>query len=127
MGQAAAHHQALTHLRRLGERTDVTCALNGLGEALVATGQAELARTRHADALTAALETTNRYEQARAHNGIAATHRNTGDLEQARHHWQHALALYTDLGLPDAETVRAHLTALAQVHPDPGPALEDWK
>jgi len=27
---------------------------------------------------------------------------------QARHHYQHALTLYTDLGTPEADQIRAH-------------------
>ncbi|MDQ3275250.1 MAG: hypothetical protein M3Q39_09560 [Actinomycetota bacterium] len=54
----------------------------------------------------------DRYEQARAHDGLAHTHHATGDPDQARHHWCEALALYTDLGVPDADDVQAYLTAL---------------
>jgi hypothetical protein len=32
-----------------------------------------------------------------------------GDAEQARWHWQQALSLFTELGAPGADQVRAHL------------------
>ena len=39
-------------------------------------------------------------------------------LDQARRHWRHALALYTSLGVPDADDVHACLTSLGQVPDD---------
>ena len=42
----------------------------------------------------------------------ARTHHASGELDQTRHHWCHALALYTDLGVPEADDILAHLAAL---------------
>lgn len=106
------HQQALIRCREIGERPGEAKALNGVGETLHATGHPEQARSRHTAALTLAGQIGDRYEQARTHNGLAHTHHRTGELDRARHHWGHALALYTDLGVPDADDVRAHLTAL---------------
>jgi hypothetical protein len=53
----------------------------------------------------------DKYEQARAHNGLARGYHATGDLAQARCHWQQALALCADLGTPDAEHIRDQLNA----------------
>ncbi|WP_189857814.1 hypothetical protein [Streptomyces poonensis] len=39
------------------------------------------------------------------------------DRHGARRHWEDALRLYTDLGVPDADSVRAQLAALS---PDRG-------
>jgi hypothetical protein len=36
-------------------------------------------------------------------------HQALGDPGQARGHWQEALALYTDMGMPEAEQARASL------------------
>ena len=119
--QAADHHQqavALTH--ELGGRSEVR-SLNGLGEALHAAGQPRDARIQHTAALTLATQIGDRYEQALAHNGLAHTHQAAGDPDQARRHWRHALALYTDLGVPDADDVQAHLTALDQAVDDSDP------
>jgi hypothetical protein len=51
-----------------------------------------------------------RYEQARAHRGLARSYYADGDADQARHHWQQALALYTALDAPEADQIRAQLS-----------------
>jgi len=118
-GRAVEHHQqALALFREIGERGGEAVAFNGIGETHHAAGHAEQARANHAAALTLASQLGDRYEQARAHNGLAHIHHATGDPDQARHHWQHALALYTDLGVPEADDVHAHLTALDQATDD---------
>jgi hypothetical protein len=50
--------------------------------------------------------------------GLAHTHHATGDPDQAHHHWRQALALYTALGVPEADDVRAHLTVPGQATGD---------
>jgi tetratricopeptide (TPR) repeat protein len=111
--QAADHHQqALAMFREIGDRSGEAKALNGVGQTHRATGQLHEAQIQHTTALTLATLIGDRYELARAHNGLAHTHYATGDLDQARHHWHEALALYAHLGVPDADDVRAHLTAL---------------
>ena len=74
------------------------------------TGQA---RAQHHDALTLARQTGARYEQARAHDGLARAYQATGDCSHARRHWQQALAVYTDMGVPEAGQVRAMLDGLS--------------
>jgi tetratricopeptide (TPR) repeat protein len=104
--QAAGHHrQALARYREIGDRGGETTALNLLGEALSAAGRPDQARPLHATALTNATDIADRYEQARAHHGLAHT---TGHPEDARHHWRQALAIYSELGIP--ETERPHAT-----------------
>ncbi len=44
-----------------------------------------------------------------AHHGLGLAHQATSDPGQARRHWQQALTLYTGLGTPEAEDVRAQL------------------
>ena len=90
-------------------------ALNGVGEALCATGQSASARANHLAALALAGETGHHYEQARAHAGIAHAHHIIGENAQARRHWQNALTHYTDLDIPDADDVRAQLAALGRI------------
>jgi hypothetical protein len=63
-------------------------------------------------ALVVAVETEDRYEQARAHDGIAATHHITGDVDEARRHWQQALTIYTELGVPESDQIRTHLATI---------------
>lgn len=114
-GKAAEHHQqALTLCRQIGHRGGEAEALNGIGGALHTTGQLREACIRHTTALTLASQIGDPYEQARAHDGLGHIHHATGDYGHARHHWRETLALYTDLGVPEADDIPAHLTALDQ-------------
>lgn len=60
-------------------------------------------------ALAIARDIDDRYEQARALTGLGHAHAALGDHAQARRDWQQALAIYTDLRVPDAEAIRACL------------------
>jgi DNA-binding SARP family transcriptional activator/Tfp pilus assembly protein PilF len=111
--QADDHHQqALDLCRETGSRSGEAEALNGLGEVLLATGRTGPALAQHTGALRLASEIGDKYQQARAHDGLARSYRASGDTGRAREHWQRALALHTDLGLPEAEQVRAQLIAV---------------
>jgi DNA-binding SARP family transcriptional activator/tetratricopeptide (TPR) repeat protein len=113
--QAAGHiDQALALCREAGNRTAEAQALNSLGELLLATGQPGVAGARLATALGLAEETGEEYEQARAHDGLARACHLTSDPAQARRHWREALALYTTLGAPEADHVRAQLIAAGE-------------
>jgi len=50
-----------------------------------------------------------KYEQARARNGLAHASHAAGDPGQARRHWKEALTLYISLGAPETDQVRARL------------------
>ncbi|MGH3811473.1 MAG: tetratricopeptide repeat protein, partial [Pseudonocardiaceae bacterium] len=114
--QATDHQQhALALSREIGDRAGEAEALNDIAATCRAVGELHEADTQHNSALTLAVQIGDRYEQARAHDGLAHTHHATGDPDQARHHWQQALTRYTDLGVPEADDVRAHLAALAHV------------
>ena len=82
------------------------------------TGQPGQACAQHAAALGLAIADGDKYQQARAHHGLARACQAAGDPGQARHHWQQALALYTDLGAPEADQVRAQLAAADHDHPE---------
>ncbi len=111
--EAVGHHrQALALHRALGNRSGEAEALNGIGENMCAAGQPDQGRARHGDALILVLRTGDRYEQARGHQGLARACQATGDLGQARCNWQRALALYTGIGVPEADQVRAALDSL---------------
>jgi DNA-binding SARP family transcriptional activator/Tfp pilus assembly protein PilF len=113
--EAVSHHkQALAVFRELGNRSGETEALNGLGEAFLASGQPGDALAQHASALLLASQIGDAYEQARAHHGLARAHQAIGDPGQARHYWQQALALFTTLGTPEADQVRAELMAAGE-------------
>jgi hypothetical protein len=62
-------------------------------------------------ALALAAHTGQKYQQARAHHGLGQVSHADGDPSQARRHWQEALALFTELGTPEARQVRAQLAA----------------
>ena len=111
-------HQALILWSETGVRTGETEALNSLGETLLAAGQPGQARTQHAAALDLAIQLGYRYEHARAHNGLAQACHSSADFGEARRHWQEALRLYAELGTPEADVVRAHLTALTDPSTD---------
>jgi len=106
------HTHALHAARHTDEPTAEAGALLTLGIVDQRQGHYQRAANHYQQALNLAREIGDRYEQARAHTGLAHTHQATGDLNQARHHWHRALALYTDLRVPDPDDVHAHLTAL---------------
>jgi tetratricopeptide (TPR) repeat protein len=111
--QAIKHHQqALAVYRETGDRDGEAWALNGLGEAAHSAGRPADALTHHTAAHTIAAEIDSSDQQARAHTGLGHAHHTLNDLARARQHYQHALTLYTDLGMPDADQIRAHLTTI---------------
>jgi hypothetical protein len=66
-------------------------------------------------ALDLARQIGDKYEQARAYNGLGRSHHASCDPDQARHQWHQALALYTDLDAPEADQVRVSLQNLGPV------------
>ncbi len=58
----------------------------------------------------------SRYEQARIHTALADMAGRLGETARARGHLGAALAVYDELGVPEAAGVRRHLDALG-----PGP------
>ena len=101
--------------RDIGGRTNETDALNCLGEVLTALGQPGQAGAQHRQALTLASEASDRYQQARAHDGLARAYHAAGDTRAARYHWEIALSLYHDLGVPDEKQARAALDSLDMI------------
>jgi tetratricopeptide (TPR) repeat protein/transcriptional regulator with XRE-family HTH domain len=109
--RAARYYQdALALYRKIGDPGGEAEALNGAGEILLATGQPDQAITCHRTALDLASQTGDRYQQARAHYGLANT---CGATSQHDHHQhrQHALSIYTDLGVPEAGQLRGRSSA----------------
>jgi tetratricopeptide (TPR) repeat protein len=110
---AADHHRhALKIFEEIGSRYGQAKALNGLGEANLAAGRPRDAIIDHTAALDVAVDSGDRAPQARAHTGLGQAHQALGDTGRARHHWRQALAIYTDLGMPEATQVRAQLAML---------------
>ncbi|MGI5188250.1 AfsR/SARP family transcriptional regulator [Promicromonospora sp. CA-289599] len=101
--------QSLAHFVLSGERASQAWSTNGLGEVALFTGDAAGAVARHTEALALAAADGTRHQQARAHAGIGHAHRALGNPDLARTHYEHAHAIYTDLGMPEAEEMRATL------------------
>ncbi|WP_405993646.1 AfsR/SARP family transcriptional regulator [Streptomyces sp. NBC_00986] len=117
---AECHRQALALYSRNGDRDGEARALNGLGEAARAAGHPTDALTHHTDALTIAEDIGNPGQQAHAHGGLAEAHLTLDDTARAVHHYEHALALYTEHGMPEADTIRKRLAAVAPGIRPPG-------
>jgi tetratricopeptide (TPR) repeat protein/transcriptional regulator with XRE-family HTH domain len=101
--------EALALYQEIGDRSGQADALNSLGEALLGAGQPSRASTQHSAAYDIACDIGDKYQQAHAHDGLARAHHALARPDEARDHWEHALALYTYLGTPGADQVRARL------------------
>jgi tetratricopeptide (TPR) repeat protein len=113
--QARAQHTAAVALAiQIGDRYEQARAHNGLAHTHQIAGALDEAFYERTAALALATQIGERYEQARAHNGLAHTYQGAGDPDQARQHWHHALVIYTELRVPDADDVHARLIALDQ-------------
>jgi tetratricopeptide (TPR) repeat protein len=99
--------QALTLFRQVGYHYGEIRVLRSLAEARHGAGQPAAAQAELTAALRLAAETDNTYQQASAHRDLADSHHRAGEGEQARHHWQQALTLYTRLGAPEADELRS--------------------
>ena len=84
---------------------------------MLAIGQPGQSCAHHAAALALADQMGDKYQQACAHDGLACARQASGDLGQARRHWLRALALYTDLDVPEADEVSARLAAASRADP----------
>jgi tetratricopeptide (TPR) repeat protein len=105
--------QALDQSRATSDRVVETHTLNCLGEAWLAAGRPGQALAAHAEALILAEETGNSYEQARAHRGRARAHQAAGDdIAEIRRQQHAALAIYAELGAPEADEIRAEMAAV---------------
>lgn len=118
------HHQALRIAREIGDSHLAGELLNRLGDTLRSGSRPKKALRSYRRALTKTSQTGNRYENARAHYGIARTLTAIGSNDVARHHWEQALTLYSELGVPEAEEVRA---AFARSGSLGLPGLEAWR
>jgi tetratricopeptide (TPR) repeat protein/DNA-binding XRE family transcriptional regulator len=100
--RAARYYQdALVLYREIGDPGGETEALNGTGEILLAIGQPDQAITCHRTALDLASQSGDRYQQARAHYGLANAASATSQQDHDQHR-QHALTIYAELGVPEA-------------------------
>ncbi|WP_307873008.1 tetratricopeptide repeat protein [Paractinoplanes ovalisporus] len=108
--RAVEHYQqALVIARENSDRYTEAWALNGLGEAASAAARPADAVTQHRAAYEVAAGIDDREQQARAHAGLGLAYRVLDDQSRAREHYEQALAVYTDLGMPEADQIRAAL------------------
>jgi tetratricopeptide (TPR) repeat protein/transcriptional regulator with XRE-family HTH domain len=103
--------QALARYRETGQQEGEILALRGLAEAMHGVGQPATALAELETALQVAAEVGNTYQQASVHRDLGESYRRAGRDDQASHHWQQALTLYTHLGAPEADQVRSRLSA----------------
>jgi tetratricopeptide (TPR) repeat protein/DNA-binding XRE family transcriptional regulator len=119
--QLAIDHlqQARAVARESRDRFGEAEALNGLGEACLDASQPGKARAAHTSALGLANHSGDKFEQARAHAGLARSNDAAGNPAQALGHWHQALALYSELGTPEADQIRAQLAPGNHGYPEP--------
>lgn len=105
-GQAALQ-EALELGRRIGDADIETATLNDLGlvQRLAGHDGTEWHRAAHANAE----RTGDRYQRARALDGLAVGAWSAGAVDHARRQWREAFDLFVDLGVPEAEEVEAAL------------------
>jgi tetratricopeptide (TPR) repeat protein/transcriptional regulator with XRE-family HTH domain len=104
--------QALVLFRQAGDQHGETLTLRILAEALHGQGQSAAARDSLRAALRLAAETGNTYQHASVHRDLAEGHLAVGEVEQASHHWQQAIMLYSQFGAHDeAGEARTRLSA----------------
>jgi DNA-binding SARP family transcriptional activator/tetratricopeptide (TPR) repeat protein len=106
------HCRAVELIRETRERSSEAEVRNNHGGTLLLAGRYADAVRCFRSALELGIGTLNRYEQGRAHHGLARAFDVT-DPAQAAEHRAHALHIFTDLGVPEAATLRAENAANA--------------
>jgi tetratricopeptide (TPR) repeat protein/transcriptional regulator with XRE-family HTH domain len=117
--QLGNYQQALTHCqqalnlhRKLGNRRGEANTLDSLGYAHHRLSQYEHALACYQQALTLHTEGGDQYGEAVTLTHLGDTHHTTGNDTAARQTWQQALTIFDQLDHPDADTIRAKITAL---------------
>jgi tetratricopeptide (TPR) repeat protein/transcriptional regulator with XRE-family HTH domain len=106
---AAQLQRALGSYRDVSDQCGEAEVLNGLGEVCLAAGQIAAAHDHHAAALRLAASISDRRQQACAHYGLGRVYRASGEPGRAYRHEEQALLLFTGLGAPEADDLRAQL------------------
>lgn len=109
---AGYYEQARDLHRQTGNWEGYADAMIGIAATTRAIGQPRDGVHQYAAALAIATDKGFRYQQARAHNGLAHAYHELGDNLQARTHWQHALTIHADLGTPGANKIQSQLDTL---------------
>jgi DNA-binding SARP family transcriptional activator len=112
LGEAiTCQQQGLRLMRTVGDRIGECQILNDLGVTLCAAGETTEACELHRRALAVAESVGHRHQQARAHAGMAAAWEGA-DPARAHEHWATALALFTELGVPERAEAERRLADL---------------
>jgi tetratricopeptide (TPR) repeat protein len=112
--EACEHFEiALTVARESGDVISLAGILNNLGEGRTGAGEFSLGVVHHREALDRARQTGDRFEQARALDGLAKAHVGAGQHPDARDCWLEALAIFEDIGAPEAAEIRGRLSGVA--------------
>jgi DNA-binding SARP family transcriptional activator len=112
LGEAVEHHRAAeAFMVQTGDAPGECMVRNDYGRTLLELGDVAGALEQHRTALATASKIKLKYEHARALDGIAACLRAT-DPEDAQRHWQQALTLYTEMGVPEQHDVTRQLADL---------------
>ncbi|MDI5981121.1 ATP-binding protein [Amycolatopsis magusensis] len=101
------YDEALALATEVGAHSIRTEVLNHLGAAHLASGATEQARSSHTAALDLARATGDRYEEARALEGLGSAACAAGQDPVCP--WREAAELYRRMGLPEADRVEALL------------------
>lgn len=115
----ACHQEALTLSRELEHSTSQGMVLNELGRTLLRSGALAEAVDCHEEALRIHCKLGDRYREATSLDYLARDLLEGQDREQARRHWQAALAIFEALRAPEADEVRARLHDLGDDPPAP--------
>jgi tetratricopeptide (TPR) repeat protein len=99
---------ALRMYHEVGEQCGEAACHTDISTALLETGDTEGALSSARTALAVACNAVSPYHQALAHDRLAAVFDRLGAAGAAAH-WQRALALFTELGAPEADGIRARL------------------
>ncbi|SDO10635.1 AfsR/SARP family transcriptional regulator [Lentzea jiangxiensis] len=99
---------ALRMYHEVGEQCGEAACHVDISTALLETGDMESALSSARTALAVACDAVSPYHQALAHDRLATVFDRLGAAGAAAH-WQRALALFTELGAPEADGVRARL------------------
>jgi tetratricopeptide (TPR) repeat protein len=108
----AHHHKAQEIAEQLGEQHELTIALRGVGDARAGLGDYADATRHYEAARHLARETGDPYQEAKTIARIAEAALHTLGPEVARILLRQALAIFEQLGVPEAEQARIRLQVL---------------
>jgi DNA-binding SARP family transcriptional activator len=110
--ETAVRHleDALRITRAVGETDDLMATLTELAALHVATGHPDDALLLYREVL--ATEDGHRDEYAHALAGAGDVHATLGEHDLAREHWERAVTVYREMGMPHADAIAAKLLTM---------------